>query len=160
MITPGTSGSGEYDDTPHQYGQAGNESVVYRAAELTDFRQLGFSQVLGMATSDPQNGSALGMEAGAWVPNTRPISYTLTNRTYNTFTRVFNAADAEGARQKKLDINAEMTTAANLALELFDVVAVTEARLGWSGRQFRVRRIHERWEKGLLTQRVWMGSED
>jgi hypothetical protein len=160
MITPGTSGSGEYDDTPHEYGEANNEHPIYNAAELTDFRQLGFSHVLGTYSTDPQDGSALGMAAGAWVANTRPISFSLTNRTYNTFVRVENAAKAEGARQAKLDINAEMTSGANLALELHDVVEVTEPRLDWNARQFRVRRIQERWEKGKLTQRVWMGSED
>lgn len=160
MITPGTTISGDYNDTPHEYGESANQQVVYRAAEVVDFRQLGFSYVLGTVSTDPQDGSAVGMAAGAWVANTRPISFSLTNRTYNTTARVTAAATAEGARQKKLDINAEMTTPANLGLELYDVVEVTEPALGWSAKQFRVRRVQERWDRGQLTQRVWMGSED
>ncbi|MEX1020681.1 MAG: hypothetical protein WDZ49_13535 [Litorilinea sp.] len=160
MIIPGDSDGGDYDDTAHQYGQTGNQQIVDQAAEVTDFRQLGFSHILGTLSTDPQDGSALGMATGAWVANTRPISFSLTNRTYNTYLRVEAAAAAEGARQKKLNIDAEMTTPANLALELYDKVAVTVAALGWSAREFRVRRIHERWDRGRLTQRVWMGSED
>lgn len=160
MMTPGTSDSGEYDDTPHEYGEAGNQQAIFGAAEISDFRQLGFSQVLGTVSTDPQDGSALGMATGAWVENTRPIAFSLTNRTYNTSARVENAAQAEGERQKKLDANAEMSSFANLALELYDIVEVTEPKLGWSAKQFRVRRIQERWERGRLTQRVWMGSED
>jgi hypothetical protein len=43
-------------------------------------------------------------------------------------------------------------------LEPYDVVEVTEARLGWAARQFRVRSIDEKYDRGLLTQKVWLGE--
>ena len=69
------------------------------------------------------------------------------------------AAAAEGARQRMISVTATMEGQANLALELYDVVEVTEPLLGWSGRAFRVRRIAEEWEKGRLTQTVYLGDE-
>jgi hypothetical protein len=100
----------------------------------------------------------IGMAAGAVVDNTRPLSYSLTNSRYNTQARVENAATFEAARQKKLPITGIVEGQANLALEVYDKVEVTEALLGWSAKQFRVRRIDERWERGRLTQTVYLGD--
>lgn len=157
MITPGVSDSGDYDDTAHEYGLS--EQPVARAAEIGDFRTLAFSYVLGTYSTDPEDGGAVAMEAGPVVANTRPLSYSLTNSRYNTTARVQAAADAEAARQRRLPVTAMIEGQANLALELYDIVEVTEARLGWSARAFRVRRIDERYDRGLLTQRVYLGDE-
>jgi hypothetical protein len=46
-----------------------------------------------------------------------------------------------------------------LALEVYVMVQVSEARLGWNARLFRVRRIVERWEQGRLWQVVYLGDE-
>ena len=159
MITPGTSDSGDYDDTPHVVGAAPSEQPIARAAALSDYRALAFSYVLGTRSTDPEDGAAVAMAAGAVVANTRPLSYSLTNSRYNTTTRVQQAAEAEAARQRKLPITALIEGQANLALELYDRVEVTEPRLGWNARALRVRRIVEHWEKGRLTQAVYLGDE-
>jgi hypothetical protein len=158
MLTPGTSDSGDYDDTPHEYGVSPSEQPVVRAAAISDYRVLAFSYVLGTRSTDPEDGAAVAMAAGAAIANTRPLSYSLTNSRYNTTTRVQQAADAEAARQRKLPIAGLIEGQANLALEVYDRVQVTEARLGWDARPFRVRRIAEVWERGRLTQTVWLGD--
>jgi hypothetical protein len=159
MITPGTSESGDYDDTPHAYGVSLSEQLIAHATSISDYRVLAFSYVLGTRSTDPEDGAAVAMAAGAPLPNTRPLSYSLTNSRYNTTTRVQQAAAAEAARQRKLPITGMIEGQANLALELYDMVEVTETRLGWEARPFRVRRITEVWDRGRLTQRVWLGDE-
>lgn len=91
--------------------------------------------------------------------NTRPLSYSLTNSRYNTTARVSAAASAEATRQMRLPITGIIEGQANLALEVYNVVEVTEPLLGWSARAFRVRRIAERYERGRLTQTVYLGDE-
>jgi hypothetical protein len=159
MITPGDSDSGDYAGTPHLYGVAPSEQPLARAALVSDYRVLAFSYVLGTRSTDPQDGGALSMAAGAVIDNTRPLSYSLTNSRYNTLARVQAAATAEAARQLKLPIMGVIEGQANLALELHDVVEVTEPLLGWSAKQFRVRRITEKYERGRLTQVVYLGDE-
>ena len=68
------------------------------------------------------------------------------------------AAAAEANRQNKLAVDAMIEAPVNLALELYDVVEVTEP-LGWDARKFRVRRIREVWDRGLLTHTLWLGDE-
>jgi hypothetical protein len=163
MITPGVSDSGDYDDTTHEYGVSPSEQPIARAALISDYRNLAFSYVLGTYSTDPEDGAAVAMAAGPVLPTMRPLPYSLTNSRYNTTSRVQQAADAEAARQRRLPVTALIEGQANLALELYDRVEVTEARLGWgpegSPRQFRVRRIVERWEKGQLWQTVYLGDE-
>jgi len=115
--------------------------------------------VLGTASTDPEDGGYVGMAAGPVVPNTRPLSYSLTNTRYNTDARVLAAAAAEANRQNKLAVDAMIEAPVNLALELYDVVEVTEPLLGWDARKFRVRRIREVWDRGLLTHTLWLGDE-
>ena len=158
MITPGVSDSGDYDDTAHVYGVSPKEHPVWRAAEVADWRRLGFAYVLGTYSTDPEDGSVVGMAVGPVVAGTRPQSYSLTNMRYNTQARVEAAATAEAARQAKLPVTATLEANANLALEVLDVVQVTESTLGWSAEQFRVRRIEERWEKGRLWQKLYLGE--
>jgi hypothetical protein len=158
MITPGTSDSGDYDDTPHLYGLSPSQQPVAKAVRISDYRTLAFSYVMGTRSTDPQDGGALAMAAGAVIANTRPLSYSLTNSRYNTQARVSAAAAAEGARQRMLSVTAMIEGQANLALELYDIVEVTEPLLGWSDRAFRVRRITEEWEQGRLTQTVYLGD--
>jgi hypothetical protein len=98
------------------------------------------------------------MEAGAVVPNTRPLSYSLTNSRYNTTAKVRSAAEAEGSRLRKLPVTARIEGQANLALELYDRIEVLDPFFGSSTLQFRVRRIVERYEKLLLTQIVHLGD--
>jgi hypothetical protein len=157
-ITPGVSQSGSYDDEPHQYGESPSQQPLIRAAEVSDYRRLGFAYVLGTFSTDPEDGGYVAMAAGPALDNTRPLSYSLTNNRYNSESRVHNAATAEAARQEKLPITAVIEANANLALELYDVIEVDEARLGWSDRQFRVRAIVERWERGWLTQEIFCGE--
>ncbi len=159
LITPGTSGSGDYDDTPHTYGVSPSEQPVARAAAVSDYRVLAFSYVLGTYSTDPEDGGAVAMAAGPVIDNTRPLSYSLTNSRYNTTTRVTNAAAAEAARQDKLPITGIIEGQANLALELYDRVEVTEPLLGWSAKSFRVRRIDERYDRGRLWQVIYLGDE-
>jgi hypothetical protein len=158
MIVPGSSVSGDYADVAHSYGAAPSEQPVDKAAVISDYRSLAFSYVLGSYSTDPQDGGAVAMARGPVVDNTRPLSYSLTNSRYNTTARVAAAATSEAARQKKLPVTARMEGQANLALEVYDVVAVTEVRLGWAAKQFRVRRIDERWKQGRLWQVVYLGS--
>jgi hypothetical protein len=158
MITPGTSGSGAYNDTAHIYGAGTTQQPISRAAEVDDYRRLAFAYVLGSRSTDPEDGGALGMGRGPVAEGTRPISYSLTNMRYNTLTRVGAAAAAEAARQRKLPVTAWIEGQANLALEVYDVVTVTEPRLGWSARQLRVRGIREEYDKGKLTQVVYLGE--
>lgn len=158
MITPGTSDSGDYGDSAHVYGVAPSEQPIARATQVSDYRVLAFAYVLGTRSTDPEDGAAVAMAAGAPLPNTRPLSYSLTNSRYNTTTRVQNAAAAEAARQRKLPITAIIEGQANLALELYDIVQVTEPLLGWAAQTFRVRRIAEVWDRGRLTQVVWLGE--
>jgi hypothetical protein len=158
MITPGTSDSGDYDDSPYIYGAGGTEQPVARAAETDDYRRLAFAYVLGSKSTDPEDGGAIGMGLGPVAAGTRPISYSLTNMRYNTQARVEGAAVAEAARQRSLPTVAWMEGQANLALEVHDVVEVTEARLGWVARQLRVRAIRESYGQGRLVQRVELGE--
>lgn len=158
LINPGNSDSGDYDDSPHDYPDG--EWTLIDAAEIADYRRLAFAYVLGTYSTDPEDGAYVGMAAGPALPNTRPLSYSLTNTRYNTDDRVENAAVAEAARQTKLTVDAVIEAPANLALEVYDRVSVTEPSLSWSGRIFRVRRIREVWEQGRLTQRVYLGQEE
>ena len=158
MVTPGDSDGGDYDDTAHVYGAGSSEQPIARAAILSDYRVLAFSYVLGTRSTDPEDGAAVAMAAGPVLPNTRPLSYSLTNSRYNTTTRVQNAATSEAARQAKLPITGLIEGQANLALELYDVVTVTEALLGWAAKSFRVRRIAEVYDRGRLTQTVYLGD--
>jgi hypothetical protein len=159
MITPGVSDSEDYSDTPHEYGASPSQQPVARAASISDYLNLAFSYVLGAYSTDPEDGAAVAMVAGPVLPNTRPLPYSLTNSRYNTTSRVQQAAEAEAARQRRLPVTARIEGQANLALELYDVVEVTEPILGWSARAFRVRRIVERWEKGQLRQTIYLGDE-
>lgn len=156
MITPGTSGSGEYADTPAVYGVG--QQPVADAGEMADYDRLAFAYVLGSWSTDPEDGGIVAMARGPVLANTRPLSYSLTNMRYNTAARVQAAASAEAARQSKLPVVAWMEGQANLALEPYDVVEVTEGRLGWAARRFRVREIVEKYDRGLLTQKVWLGE--
>lgn len=158
MITPGTSNSSHYIDTPHPYGASPSQQPIARAANISDYRILAFSYVLGTRSTDPEDGGAVAMAAGPVIDNTRPLSYSLTNSRYNTIARGQQAASAEAARQKMLPITAAIEGQANLALEIYDVVEVTKPLLGWNAKQFRVRRIDERWDRGLLTQTVYLGE--
>ena len=159
MITPGDSDSGDYDDSAHVYGAGSTEQPIARATQVSDYRVLAFAYVLGTRSTDPEDGAAVAMAAGAPLPNTRPLSYSLTNSRYNTTTRVQNAAASEAARQRKLPITGIIEGQANLALELYDMVQVTEPLLGWAAKAFRVRRIAEVWDRGRLTQTVWLGID-
>ncbi len=134
MINPPTSDSGEHDDTAQDYPDGQWELI--EAEEVKDYSRLAFSYVLGTASTDPEDGSYVGMGLGPALANTRPLSYSLTNTRYNTSARVTAAAAREAARQKKLNVEGTITAPANLALELYDVVAVTEPLLGWSARSF------------------------
>lgn len=158
MITPGTSDSGAYADMPQVYGAAPSQQPVAQVGAVEDYRRLAFAYILGSQSTDPEDGAVLAMAAGPVIANTRPLSYSLTNMRYNTWPRVMAAANAEAARQFTLPITAWIEGQANLALELYDVVAVTEPRLGWAARQFRVRAMTERYDRGRLTQKVWLGE--
>ena len=159
MITPGTSDSGDYVDAAHDYGVSPSEQPIARAVAVSDYRVLAFAYVLGTYSTDPEDGAAVAMASGPVVPNTRPLSYSLTNSRYNTTARVSAAAAAEAARQTKLPITGIIEGQANLSLEVYDWVEVTEPLLSWSAREFRVRRIAERYERGRLTQTVYLGDE-
>ena len=125
---------------------------------MSDYRRLAFSYVMGTYSTDPEDGAALAMAAGPVIDATRPLSYSLTNTRYNSFTRVEQAAVAEAARQHTLPVEAVVEANANLALELYDVAAVTLPALGWTAQHFRVRRIVERWEAGRLTHTLYLGA--
>lgn len=155
---PYSDRSGHYQDTPHAYGVAPSCQPLIDAVAVSDARRLAFSYVLGAYSTDPEDGAALAMAAGPVLPNTRPLSYSLTNMRYNTWARVALAAAAEAARQHALPISAEIDAVANLALEVMDVVEVTEPALGWTARRLRVRRIAETWERGRLLQHIWLGD--
>ena len=99
------------------------------------------------------------MAAGPVVNNTRPLSYSLTNTRYNSYTRVGDAATTEATRQKKLTVDAVIHAPVNLALEKYDMVAVTHSDLGWSSKSFRVRKIIERWDRNKLTHEIHLGTE-
>ena len=159
LINPPASAGGDYDDTPHVYGTAPSEQPIAAATAVSDYRRLAFSYVLGTYSTDPEDGAALSMVAGPVVDATRPLSYSLTNTRYNSYTRVEQAAAAEAARQRSLPVEAIIEANANLALELYDIVAVTVPALGWSAQHFRVRRLVERWEAGRLTQTLHLGTE-
>lgn len=159
MITPGDSDSGDYDDTAHEYGVSSTQQPVAKAAIISDYRTLAFAYVLGTYSTDPEDGGAVAMAAGDAIANTRPLSYSITNSRYNTRARVEAAAAAEGARQKRLPVTAIIEGQANLALELYDRVEVTEPLLSWSAQAFRVRRIAEVYERGRLTQIIYLGDE-
>lgn len=158
LITPPSSSSGHYADVPHRYGDAAHQQPLLEVASISDYRRLAFSYVLGSASTDPEDGAAVAMAAGPVIANTRPLSYSLTNQRYNTVARVSQAAATEAARQHTLPVTARLTTWANLALERYDVVEVTEPRLGWDAQRFRVRDIIEEWETGSLTQTLELGE--
>ena len=158
LINPPTSDSGDYADTPHVYGEAPSEQPIAAATAVSDYRRLAFSYVMGTYSTDPEDGAALAMAAGPVIDATRPLSYSLTNTRYNSFTRVEQAAVAEAARQHTLPVEAVVEANANLALELYDVAAVTLPALGWTAQHFRVRRIVERWEAGRLTHTLYLGA--
>lgn len=158
MITPGTSDSGDYSAAAQAYGASPSQQPIARAAAVSDYRVLAFAYVLGTYSTDPDDGAAVAMEQGPVIDNTRPLSYSLTNSRYNTTARVAAAATAEAARQRKLPVTGIVEGQANLALEVYDVVAVTEPLLGWVARTFRVRRIVEQWERARLTQTVYLGE--
>ena len=157
MINPPNSDSREHDDTSHKYPDG--EWELIDAQEVSDYRRLAFAYVLGTASTDPEDGGYVGMAAGPVLPNTRPLSYSVTNTRYNTDARVLAAAIREASRQRKLTVDAMIEAPANLALELYDVVEVTEPLLGWTARPYRVRRIRETWDRGLLTHTLWLGDE-
>lgn len=159
LIAPPSSSSGDYSDTPHDYGVAPSEQPVFVAREVADYRRLAFAYVLGAYSADPEDGAAVGMAQGPALPNTRPLSYSLTNQRYNSAARVAAAAAAEAARQRKLAVDAEFEAGANLALEVHDLVRVTLPELGWSARLLRVRRIAETYDRGRLTQRLYLGLD-
>jgi hypothetical protein len=153
---PYSDGSGHYADVPHVYGPGAHP--VIRVQEVSDLRRLAFAYILGTYSTDPEDGAALAMAAGPALPNTRPIAYSLTNQRYNSAARVAAAATAEAARQHTLAVDAVVEAPANLALELYDIVEVTDATLGWTARRFRVRRILERWDRGRLLQTIYLGN--
>ncbi len=157
MINPGASDSGDYADTPHVYPNG--EWTLIDAVELRDYRRLAFTYVLGTYSTEPSDGAYVSMARGPALPNTRPLPYSLTNTRYNTVSRVDHAAAAEAQRQKRLAIDAIVEVPANLALEVHDMVSVTEPSLQWSGKRLRVRRIHESWQDGRLTQTLYLGDE-
>jgi hypothetical protein len=157
MINPPASDSGDHDDTPHSYPSGQWELID--AHDLTEYNRLAFAYVLGTYSTDPEDGSYVGMATGPALPNTRPLSYSITNTRYNTDTRVLAAAVREASRQRKLTVDAMIEAPANLALELYDMIEVTEPLLGWTARPFRVRRIRETWDRGLLTHTLWLGDE-
>jgi len=157
MINPPTSDSGDHDDTPHAYPSGQWELID--AHDITEYDRLSFSYVLGTTSTDPEDGSYVGMATGPALPNTRPLSYSVTNTRYNTDARVIAAAIREASRQRKLTVDAMIEAPANLALELYDMIQVTEPLLGWDARPYRVRRIRETWDRGLLTHTLWLGDE-
>jgi hypothetical protein len=165
LITPPNSDvSGDYVDavTYNQYGQSGEPSgsqqPITKATQLADYRRLAFAYVLGTYSTDPEDGGALAMRAGPVIDNTRPLSYSLTNTRYNTADRVANAAQAEADRQMHLPITAILETHANLALEVYDLIEVTDSRMGWTNQQFRVRRTQEVYDRGRLTHTLYLGD--
>jgi len=155
-VTPGTSDSNDHDDVATDY-PIGQTNLI-DAATLSDYRRLAFAYILGTYSTDPEDGAALAMENAAPLPNTRPISYSLTNQRYNSYTRVEAAAIAEAGRQAQLRIDARITAPANLALELYDIVHLTDPILGWSATPFRVRAWSEHYDKGRLTQTLELGT--
>ncbi|KKN37799.1 hypothetical protein LCGC14_0759740 [marine sediment metagenome] len=157
LINPGTSDSGDYDDSAHTYPDG--QWTLIDAAAITDLPALGFAYVLGTYSTDPEDGSYVAMAAGPSTPNARPIPYSVTNTRYNSDTRVANAADTEADRQKKLNIDALIEAPANLALEIYDIVQITDSDRGWSAQPFRVRNIIETWDHGRLTQTLHLGTE-
>lgn len=157
LITPGTSTSGDYDDTAHTYPDG--EWELIDAEEIVDSQHLAFSYVLGTYSTDPEDGAYVAMAEGPVVGNTHPIPYSITNTRYNTDTRADAAAAAEATRQEYLPIHAVVEIPADLSLELYDVVEVTADHLSWTAEEFRVRRILERWDRGRLTQTVFLGRD-
>ncbi len=155
MINPPNSDSGEHDDTPLTYPDG--EWELIDAQEVSDYRRLA-AYVLGTASTDPRMAAMWAWRRGRSCLHA-PLSYSLTNTRYNTDARVLAAAAAEANRQNKLAVDAMIEAPVNLALELYDVVEVTEPLLGWDARKFRVRRIREVWDRGLLTHTLWLGDE-
>lgn len=155
-ITPGTSISGHHTGTPTAYPIG--ETNLIDAATLSDYRRLAFAYIFGSYSTDPEDGAALAMAAADPLPNTRPIAYALTNMRYNSYTRVEAAATTEAARQAALAVTARIEAPANLALELYDIVHLTDPTLGWSATPFRVRAWSEHYDRGRLTQTLWLGT--
>jgi hypothetical protein len=157
IITPGSSdGSGDYDDTAYVYPMG--ESPIHYAATVSDWRRFGFAYLIGQFSTDPEDGSAVGMANGPALPNTHPMTVSLTNNRYNTQTRVEAAAAAEAERQEKLPVTAIVVANANLALEYYDVISITLADLSWTSEQFRIRNIVERWDRNRLSQELHLGA--
>lgn len=157
IAPPSSDGSGDYADVPHAYGPGAYP--VIEAREVADLRRLAFAYILGAYSTDPEDGAAVAMAAGPVLPNTRPIAYSLTNQRYNSAARVQAAATAEAERQRKLAVDAVVVAHANLALELYDIVEVTDAALGWTARRLRVRRLAEEWNRGRLVQTLYLGDD-
>ena len=100
------------------------------------------------------------MALGPQVEGYRPAPVTVVNRMLFGHEVLAKCAQAEADRQRMASVDAVLTAQANLALELYDVVAVTSPALGVECQAVpRARAITERWEQRRLTQELELGAE-
>ena len=139
----------------HEYGGRSGR-VLIDVASVDDARAYSVALVLGQASTDPEDGSALGM---AMLRGTsargQPVAVTNT-RIYGA-SIVEDVATAEAWRQITLRVDVEVTAPGNVLLERYDVMALTVEAWGWERRLLRVLDIVEIWDRGRLTQRIQGG---
>lgn len=146
----------DYETSWYSYG--GEDHPLIDATTLANGLEYAFAHVMGQQGTDPDDGSGVAMAAGAVLPGVRPQPISITSRTLSSKSKTEKAATSEADRQKRLRVDATIETIANLGLELYDRVKVSDSRHGWDEKQFRVRRIRERWEQGRLIQTVYLGD--
>jgi len=150
-IAPGYDVDGELY-TPYAYGPAAHPLI--RAAVTEDGRRFSQAFIYGQSSLDPEDGVSFYMAEGPRLLGVRPISMSRISQFLNSDTKREETGDALVNFQERQVVDAKLESWANLGLELYDKITVTESAFGWSSKAFLVVGIKESWEQGRLWQEL------
>lgn len=150
-IEPGV-GTEYQEYTPYAYGPSAHPLI--RAGIIQDGRHFSQAFILGQSSLDPEDGISIYAADGPRLSTVRPITMARVSQYLNSDTKRQETGDALAAYQQSLVIDGKLESWANLGLELYDKIQITESTLGWSGEYFLVVDIKETWEQGLLRQEL------
>ena len=148
------SNRGRTERMPYAYGDGGHPHA--RAVLVDDVRNFGQTYILGASGSNPETADAVvGWTSLLDAGPVRPAPVAITDSRMAPGQLLDGALSTQRRLQRLQWPGLELQATANLGLELFSTVTVTDPWVGLEGAAFRVVRLIETWNRGELKQHVF-----
>jgi hypothetical protein len=137
----------------YTYGGASGHPLI-GARQDYDARNQTLVIVMGQVSTNPIDGEAWRISELTRLDGVRPQPIAYTNYYLNSSAELSNLATSEAERIVMNLPVARISAGANLGLELYDLIDVTDTKLTWSAQLWRVHSISEHYKQGRLTQEI------